>query len=517
MFVTSGGPTAWASTEDSTPLPSTIKGESYFTHCDGLLEAVVTEDIEGFFIRQVQTPGQALKLLFDYGLTHSAELNEALMLTLQNRGVKVRNGLQKNQVRFARGVVGIAELPESRFQIFIKEFQANIVKVINMGNGRDKNQIQSLAITRLLTSMQKQSNPILDRVLATYIKAVLVGSARSILNSALEDLRDNPYGLTDQIGVSVVIGIVSGLATLFLAATATDWRGDDPNNFFKVQEFYASLILGPLATLGLFHYKLNRKKIKRWFVNRLPTVPGFQVASDNGQKMYSVPNFTVRAEPGETIAIKIDQICAATTSVCAWSPVQLAYLVYLDMLEIQAMGEAIQTTLQTVGDVSSLHEIRAAAEELRADPGNLPKQLKFRGLVVSAFQGILRAEESVRKSLDFLSERTQAVKSHLVEARDRLFAFSADQYSADLIHKSQLLATKLQTDLASLAEIQTHQEQIVERFQQLQPLLERLSSAVPGAYRPADEWREVASQALVVLGALESSEARETLQQPVAQ
>jgi hypothetical protein len=204
------------------------------------------------------------------------------------------------------------------------------------------------------------------------------------------------------------------------------------------------------------------------------------------------------------IAVGIEQACQAS-DLCHFSPVQLVYLGHTDLDEIDSLSEDIKNSLQAIGLSDRFVEIRQAAENLRERPDDYKNQMRFREKILRAVENTNRLEAAIQDTFPKLSQKIGAVKIQLEILRKSVFGFPVSQTSDELLNKNQIILARLNTDLATLAEVQTNRELILQRFELIKPLLRELSGPVLNEDHSPEEWRRSASQVLIFLDQVETS------------
>jgi hypothetical protein len=144
-------------------------------------------------------------------------------------------------------------------------------------------------------------------------------------------------------------------------------------------------------------------------------------------------------------------------------------------------------------------EIRKAAEDLRRQPGDYAKQMAFRQVILTATLNTEKVEAAIRENLGELVALIDTSRQQLDHIRAKLYNFSPEQYSAELINKNQIISAKLDADLGTLANVKTNQEQILARFEELKPTMSGLNRLVLNSANPPEAWQRAASEILLVL------------------
>jgi hypothetical protein len=502
-------------------VPKAIHGQSYFHHCEGLLEAISQEKVEEFFMGQVQSQEQALRLLADYGIIFTKEFREALLLTLDQRGIKrpelhvtdsVYLGVvdhpsfydddddRKAAIRqiykdFAHGLVRVAQLPELEFKSFVREVLVNLRRSIDTTEKVDPNlELKSKIVTNFIAAITTIENQYVEPTLNLFIRTAILDLVRGPMMEGAYTGRDysDDTGLT---GVWVLAGGVLGLALSVVLVLGTEADNPGIGMLTLIGTSGGGGILGGVygaRRLGIHDRRMAPLRALR---NNLQ----FHVAMDDGTAVSTVRNLLEDYEQTSiALGVTMDQVCQ-TGNICKFSPVQLAYLGHLDMLHMEAVSDFVGFSLSSVHLDDRFRQIRSATENLRANPGDYRAQLSFRQVVVTTQEQFAASETAIREALPQLAEHVERGKQQIAGLKKSLFQFPSAQYSEDLINKNQILRAKLQTDLQTLVDVQTNQEKILARIEALRPQLDRLSEFVLGADHSDADWKKSAGDMLVFL------------------
>jgi hypothetical protein len=264
---------------------------------------------------------------------------------------------------------------------------------------------------------------------------------------------------------------------------------------------FATVPSGAIGTWGIVTKFQRRSAFKK--TRRIPRAGRFDITSPDGVQLKCNPNLVAKEswEDGP-IAISLDQVCKEP-DVCRFNPLQLAYLGHVDLLQSENLAAVVRSILVNSGLTTGFQELRVAAEALRQDPSSYRKQATFLQTVLKMVQVPESNEQRLRDGLQNLVTKIEEIKKQLVEVRNKLYRFSVPQFSEELMLKNEIIMIRLQTDLMSLTDVQSHQEEILARFEGLRPILARLSKAIVNEYQPPEVWKENASDVLMALGEFE--------------
>jgi hypothetical protein len=492
-----------------------LQSAPYFRSCDGLLDAIQTEDVERFFLGQVQSPEQALKLLADYGVIYTKEFQEAMIITLEQRGLplpagfgaKLDDGRSKIMQKFALGALRIARLPEPDFKVFIGDLLSNLKKVVAAAKDpTDSTKLSSLVLSRFVEAITHIENHHVAPTLNLFVRATLLTTVRKYFESSSKNAN---FGINGGVFYSAVKG--AGVGAWF---SVFGWIFDlrhhqsfiDPDSLLAYElPLITSVLAGASISAGRRLWADRGPIGNSLRIRRLQPVNDMRSQLESQNEVLAIQGILDDYSQTLTdVAVSIDQVCNSE-NVCKFNPVQLAYLGHLDLLEVESLGKYIGFTLRSMGVGDSFAGIRQAAQELRQDPGNYRKQMAFRQIVLTAVENSEQVESQIRESLGKLVGKIQNLKTQLQMLREKTFNFPRQQYSPDLLNKNEIILGKLTTDLATITELQTNQELILSRIELLKPTLNGLKELALSTYRPPEDWKDAASNILLILDRTGSS------------
>jgi hypothetical protein len=516
-------PLSWG--KKSVDSPKIVQGESYLKNCDGLLDAITQEDVEKFLLGQVTSPGQALKLLADYGILYSKEFREAILLTLSERGIELPpivegempvfsevfgwNRLKKEYKNFGRGVLKTAQLPDQDFKLFVADVLKNLQKAVDTseaGNSAE-NQSRSFVTHRFVAAVTDLENQNVSLVFNDFLKMTLLATIEGPVEKAALKLN----GFLDDVGVPFFgAGMIGFMGSIVLMTLTMGSFGLLPHEtvarhaVLNLVELASGFVgLGVAWSVVKFNQSRTRAKIRN--LNSQRNSAQFRVATDSGLQLHLRGLIKNYVQTTESMMLSIDQVASAS-DLSKFNAVQLLYLGHLDLLQVQAMGDFIAHSLGSVGLDDRFSDIRAVASSLRADPNNYVNRVTFRQRVLTTLENTNAIEQTVRTSLAQLNERTTLLAKQLAALRSKIYDFPTAQFSDQLIRNNQILAVKLETDLQTLSSLQLNQEQILARFEQLRPILQELSDSLLKGEGTTEGWRQAASKILLVLDQTEKGD-----------
>jgi hypothetical protein len=502
LFVDSFG---FAQTPRSGSGSQIIQGQSYFKSCDGMLEAVETERLEQFFIGQVQSQAQALKLLADYGLVYSTDFTVALIATLESHGVhhpgiKVSDNPRAFQ-GFAEGVLRIADLSDEDFGAFVREVLVNLKKTVDTSSDPTPlTQIQSLVVSRIIDAVLNSGSIHLEPMFALVVRT-------AILNT----VHDPMFG--GVLKAALLSKIRGRIATGFIFFNLCSAAGCILPSAFGVSHGVGNSVAvasGVGSLLSLPSLLIVQSLIDNWVRRKTPTSTSpfgasLQTQMDDLSVIEEVRSLFKESKSSlNDVVVSLGQACSAI-SLCQFNPIQLAYLGHLEMEQMRAMDLALQSSLRTLNMNQKLSTLREAATQLRANPESRNLQILVHQTLLWTVESSELLESIAYDDLSTLEAKMRETKRQIMQLRDRVFRISPDDTGFDMPLKKQLIIAKLETDLATLTSVESGREQIRHRFEDLKGLLRGLSAVDFANLHSSDEWRDTASQILVILDQVPTS------------
>jgi hypothetical protein len=479
--------------------PVTIQAQPYFSRCEGLLAALDTETIEDFFIEQVRSPEQALGLLAEYGLVSSEPLNFSILMALDKRGLHHPGILTSDNPRkfreFTKGLLRIAQMGDAEFITFADDVLNNFVTSVNSTTeSNPQTEIQSLIVNRFVEALRKSDNPYLRPM---FQRAVRVAILNTVHDPMAEEALAGRYRSFAEHAETFPI-----IAGIQLFAFALMHTADHSLGF---RQFLIMLTAGLIPSLSIYFFRTGLRFQRLRLPRSLPVAADLRTNMDPDVPPQQLRNLFQDSKKSVTqLAVSLDEICAAP-SICRWTPVQLAYLGHLDLVELKMMEFSLRAALASLDLDSKFSELREIASQLRARSDNRNAQVQFRQQLLWTVESAIAAQQVVEGQLKNLEDKIENLRRQLLVLRDRAFREFPKQLGSEADSKRRLILGKLDGDLTSLLDLESGRGQILGRFAQIQSVLKKLSDVNLTGSHPPEDWRAAAAEALVLIDSLEAT------------
>jgi hypothetical protein len=272
-------------------------------------------------------------------------------------------------------------------------------------------------------------------------------------------------------------------------------------------------LVGGLAFVGLWRgksfltqprFRISSSMIRRLMADR----PDFLLEGPNGvPKSTTVNNlFNAYTRTLDAQDVTLEAACKVS-SICELSPVQIAYLGHLDVLEMEALGTTVQQDLGKVGFKDGFDRLYEAAESLRSSGtgGNFRQRMVFRQKMQALTENYAFIEKNLTTSIAKLTAKLGEINAAIAKLREKPYNFQSQQFSDDLLLKGEMLEIKLETDLDSLTEIKVHQEELLARIHGLKPYLDQFEAILSSASGSNADWSKLAGQVMITLDQVRQS------------
>jgi hypothetical protein len=206
-------------------------------------------------------------------------------------------------------------------------------------------------------------------------------------------------------------------------------------------------------------------------------------------------------DPDPTTNIISLQMACAASSLCQFTPKQIAYLGHMELLGLETHRRQITDRLKNVGFANNFGELREAAQNVRANPQSYRAQVLFKGQVLKITENFTALEEQLRDSVAEINQSLARFRPSLEQLRRKPYIFRQSDLSQDFLNKNEMVLLKFEADLRTLETVQLDQSSMLRLMAHLKPTLDELESIIVGAEGSGSQWEQLASEVLVALDA----------------
>jgi hypothetical protein len=499
----------------SSSLPSFAA--TYFTSCDGLLSAINKGEIEKYFVNGVKNDGAATQLLRDYGVLLTNDFADALKVTLPKFGVRSPTfdtgpnpSSWRSTLVYLRGLRRVANFSPRKMQPLVWEVLHNLEDLTSRGPDPLIAQARHLQILRLLKAIETSDQKArFEAVVGSVIRSTLLITSHKLLTERIEKQTQKGVNLGTRALASFA-AMVGGFALGLRGSTdLMQAMGLSPGTH------EIEILLGALATSGGSLYLISRafnlhSDLLEYQLSQVPeSQRRLQLETPLGNPV--IADVRGLLDPydkdSSTDLISLQDACAAST-LCYFTPAQIAYLGHVELLSLGVMKQEITDKLKSLGFMNNFKELRAAALAVRTNPDSYRDQVLFKGEVLRLTENFMILEQGLKASTDVLARKIGAFRPALEKLRDKPYVFSQQQLSADFINKNEMLLLKFESDLRVLETIQLDQNAMLRVLTRLKPTLTELGQILKAAQGSRSEWERLASEVIVELDAAQLEGAR---------
>jgi hypothetical protein len=196
--------------------------------------------------------------------------------------------------------------------------------------------------------------------------------------------------------------------------------------------------------------------------------------------------------------ISLEQACQ-TKSLCQLTPLQIAYLGHLEIIQLQTLKEDLQKALRSFGYHDNFSEIRDAAVDVRANPDSYSAQITFKARVRSLIKNFSEIEAFVGKSTTAMNKTMETTQFAMKRLREKPYDVQNSMVTPEFINKNQMLIYKFQTDLETLEAVRMDESVLRTSLAALRPLLDELEQLTAAAVDSEADWDGMATQVILAL------------------
>jgi hypothetical protein len=178
------------------------------------------------------------------------------------------------------------------------------------------------------------------------------------------------------------------------------------------------------------------------------------------------------------------------------SPFELAYVGYVDLLELTLQSEKVKASFMNSVATTMLRTLESAANALRADPTSYEKQLVFKQAIVSFIDGFDEGLAAFKVSVRELKETLATTKAQFTKVQNDFADYKDVQ---NLSPRMQILHAKLNTDLKAILEAEMNDEGLLSVVEVIRGVTQSLTEERDLARNEGAPWRDMAGTVLMEL------------------
>ncbi len=488
-----------------------VVAQPYLESCEGLLQAMETEDVETYFASQADSLPKALQLLTDYGLIFTDEFRLAVVMALESRGLTFP-GVELTDIpnfpdpveKFAARLKRASHWRPEKFRRFGDDVLRHFPRVVtaqapNNGEGV----VRGMLAQRFVQLLKTSDNPQLRNAFELFLRASLLATARAVI--VRRGRIQNPWGFgaTSILAIQRILkgtmnGLIFGITAGFPAEMIVNQylRRLQPNENETFAIFAVSV--AAFTAMQVKRLTMHLGGRRRWAYdqahrirNETPAIavpfadlPSFRAVNSLVQPSH----FTMK-----DVTVSLFDTCS-DKSLCAWTPVQLAYLGQMELAESKTLAETLQQQIQMQSKVTDrLLGIRELAQQTRNNPWlrpNLDRQ------VTELVDGFVSVQTSIVTGLARLERQIQDAKLAIAHLRQQVEAAGAKPLSPNEKLQNELLLARLTIDTEIWKDAKVNSAQVLEDLEALKSKIQTLKTCID---QPTPELKDIRDQAATLL------------------
>lgn len=459
--------------------------------CSVLLAGLESDSVEEHFLKAADSQEKMVSLLVDYGFIFSQRFNDALQWVLAKQGLPIydisSNKLkslnrrqEKTVVTTLHGLKANYDLSKAAMSDLVWQAVDRIVSYFNLAEASAQEKIEHLRFTQLVSAAKKSPQRVqFEATMGQHIRESLVATSQNLLEALKNTLQssDRRWSLR-----ACSLGAVGALAGGAIAAAGI-LCDVDLNMVSDWNQFVFGFGLG-VGGVGYVGGNLGLRKGRQWQASRidwslaqLEIGEASAVNEEDSQRLlppsplelgHAGSLFQTLHTSASAQILTLAEACQK--DVCTLTPVEIAYLGHVDILELKNVFAEFKTLHQKVK--AAVIDTRANARRLLA---NLNSKTTHMMLSQSLARFIAQLEELVKTdgtSLSTFQDRADQLESRLNQLRARPYEQSAE-LSDEQVEKYASLMTKIESDLSLLDGIK---KEVLRSQQTRYKIIETLAS-----------------------------------------
>lgn len=477
--------------------------------CNLFLENSTAGKIEEFFLSQATTEEDMTQLLTEYGLVASQRFNEALQLLVQEQGapledVKVLTSKSKNKNKATNSASGVSltreeskkfilalekfksiyELRGAEASTFVHQLIERVISLASAGKELPVAQVEHHRLSRLAQAARSSSQrDLFEKVIADHIRQTLMLTS----NALIEVLKVGWFQKNLDLKS---LGIVAGGILPIVGIDFTIFQ------FVGLDDLMSEPLLGPLWCLmhwvvvpigGAIGYDFGEHLGKRLAKKKTQI---YQL--EGSSKPLLASNFyDVIEKPLSAKVIGLGAACSG--DVCDITPVEMAYIGHLDLVELEIAFNELKKSFQD-DDLKGLTKIiREQALILLEKSDSVAAQLRL-AHAISKLNQSLQNSRSVRgAAIDLLVSRVERTKRNMELLQEKAYGDSRE-LSHDRLEKYIMYMAKAETDLATVGQLRISTDVLAARQKELEDLIALWNQLIGEMPRSSKNWQDFAEK-----------------------
>lgn len=489
---------AFAALSFDVSLANAENENTYFVgECNMLLEKLSQGELEEYLVANTNSHEAMVKLLVDYHIIFNPDFAKALLPALAAKGIKFENvsGTQAQRLSELKKVIQLATDEIEDLSMGVIANIQTLKAQLTVWRGDNDARVESLRTQRLFKAIEgrPEAKKIFQEVLERVVKSAMIEIAIEEYDHLVWQHSNRSASSGDRMFPYVFVGaaIVGGL-------TASGAYTNDLYSQFRdpliayVLTGVASGFATMLTSVRVVDH-LNNRKMRKLDQDFSEFDRNYSIFVASGPASEKIRNkYDKLLKELETVSTSgsesVNSFCQLP--ICKKSPIDIAYLGHVDLLDIQAKEIAIKDAMNTEKNLKGRELSMQFARELVASPLSMSLQLKFRR-ELDRWLNEVEAASFARKALSQdLKKRISFSGDGLRKIRSNVYKERLGKATDEDLRKYEFLAAKLTGDLAALAEIESNNNKIEAWGLALEGRVQRIREILDELPKDESGWRD---------------------------
>lgn len=486
-----------------------LRGEAYQVDCQGVLEALKSGEIDAYLLNQPQNDAQRLQLMKDYRLVFNQRFQEAILLTLKERKLDRDTGV-KSLDKYISQLRDLAAQPEEQFMLFTRDVLKHM-KALTAGTPSENTaRVEFLRTKRVLEAIERSpQRPDLERTISDAIRLALVITLKQALFENAKQVTGSwPVVIAaSAIGLAIMLyffGEVPGYHDYTYSGQR--YIDDEFNVFFmwNAGMTLAGLSSGAASGGAATGSWVGWKKFWQRREARGYVIPDTILAGGVSAKVKSLfDSYKDEADSGVWSVAK-----ACETDICKLSPVEIAYLGHLDILDIQTLTEGTTGDVRPSNILRLIENAQAFGKDLAGNPDSFRAHMRFMG-ALNEIITLFTVDQNARKdAVKLLVKKIDETSGNIRDLKRKPYQSRVQDLTEERLQKNEILIQKLNSDLATLQAMQFDQDAFDKYVERIRPFVDELRSRLEPLPETPGQWKSAAEEAALILDKMKASLAK---------
>lgn len=482
-----------------------FRGAPYAISCEGLLEALKSGEIDSFLLGQAKTDAEKAQLLYDYQLIFNQKFQEAILLALREIQID-RDAGRKPLLKFIRDLKALTQRNDESFALFTRSVLKHLKDLHASAPEENVARVHYLRTKRIIEAIEKSGNrDEIEKVMGTAVRMALLLTLKDGLLQESKDGKSSGKWLLGGtvIGLAIVLYFFGEMPGYHTYSYYGYKRSSYEMNYFLGWNFFMTFLgaagsFMSSAFLGSMTTKM-RAGGQAAAINVSP-----EAEFNSGKLKVTVQDLFEKYEEEAKLGIlSVREACKK--DICELTPVEIAYLGHLDILDIKALMENSTGDVRPSNIARLITVAQSEATNLQATPGAYRAHMKFMGALNEIITLFTVDEEKRAAAVQALVERIDETTKLIEELTLKPYSYRVQDLTEERLQKNEMLIEKLNSDIATLQAMRFDQNAFDGYLKKIKPFVERLKDRLQPMPRTPGQWKSAAEEAALILDQMKVS------------